>query len=82
MVVGVADDDGDDAVDDESTTDVGVVVGAVEAAELATDVGDEAVSDAGLSDAGGVVEVFSGGVPGVLVGSMAGTSAADDGGTV
>ena len=77
VVVGVA-DDGDDTADDEATPGVGVV----DSAELVTGVGDEVVSEVGLSDVGGTVEVVSGGEPGVLVGSTAGTSAADDGGTV
>ena len=77
VVVGVADDGGDSA-DVEATPDVGVV----ESAELVTGVCDDVVPDVGLSDAGDAVEVVRGEVPGVLVGSTAGTSAADDGGTV
>ena len=68
-------DDADDSVGDAD-------VGMVDTGELVTvvDESDEgAVPDVGVSE---VAEVVSGGAPGVLVGSTAGTSAADDGGTV
>ena len=71
-VVDPVEDDADDDISDVWVADAAVVVAGVVA-----DVVPEAVS--GVV---GVVDVLSGGAPGVLVGSTAGTSAADDGGTV
>lgn len=63
----------------------GAALGAVDDALGDAEVGGAVVVGEG-DDAGAavsdVVEVVSGGAPGVLVGSTAGTSAADDGGTV